>query len=324
MEDNNAVNPGIEQYLEPLIGAHVVQRRIRRLPKTSLEDPDVSSYFLYPAFEAGKPGIDALVRAMKLEILAFCTTKQERAKAQAKDRESGLDSFETQMLIDSARSLFIKAAGGRANSGEGGELLLFAFIEHFLRAPIILSKMRLKTNTQMPVHGSDGVHARWDSEGNRLVVIFGESKVHATLPAALKSAAESVGSFVTNVDGRKSHELQLTTNHVDLDGFPESCKEALIRYLHPFATEEGARREDRFAILLAYTSEGYAKLDKVAMAKAEAAFTEDYNRKLASALRLAKKHLADAGVALEQVDLFILPMPSVQEFRDKFDEVLRG
>jgi hypothetical protein len=228
------------------------------------------------------------------------------------------------MLIDNARNLFIQATGGRANSGEGGELLLFAFIEHFLHAPIILSKMRLKTNTQMPVHGSDGVHARWDSAKNNLVVIFGESKVYGTLPDALKSAAESVGSFIANADGRKDYELNLTTKHVDLDGFPEACQDALIQYLHPFATEEGSRREERFAILLAYTSTGYGELDKVAMAKAEAVFQADYNEKLASALRLAKKHLAAAGVTLEQVDLFILPMPNVQEFRDKFDEVLRG
>ncbi|CAE6753001.1 DUF1837 domain-containing protein [Paraburkholderia nemoris] len=324
MEDNNTVSSEFEQYFEPLLGAHVVQHRIRRLAKTDLADPAVSAYFLYPAFENGRPGVDALVQAMKLEIPSFCTTKQERAMAQSKDRESGLGIFETQMLVDGARDLFIKATGGRANSGEGGELLLFAFIEHFLRAPIILSKMRLKTNTNMPVHGSDGVHARWDNEGNRLVVIFGESKVHATLPAALQSAAESVGSFVANVDDRKNHELLLTTRHIDLDGFPLAYQDALKQYLHPFATEEGAQREDRFAILLAYTSAGYANLDKVAIAKAEAAFQKHYSGKLASALKLAKKHLADVHIALEQVDLFILPMPSVQEFRDKFDEALRG
>lgn len=324
MDDKNAVNSGIEQYFEPLLGTHIVQHRIRQLPKPSSVDPAVSAYFLYPAFEGGKPGVDALVRAMKLEIPGFCMTRQERASAQAKDRESGLNIFETQMLIDNARDMFVQATGGRANSGEGGELLLFAFIEHFLHAPIILSKMRLKTNTQMPVHGSDGVHARWDSASSNLVVIFGESKVYATLPEALRSAAESIGSFVANADGRKDYELQLTTKHVDLDGFPEACKDALIQYLHPFATEEGSRREERFAILLAYTSNGYGQLDTVAMAKAETVFQADYNEKLASALRLAKKHLANAGVTLEQVDLFMLPMPSVQEFRDKFDEVLRG
>lgn len=323
MRDYETDIPGIAQYFEPLIGAHMVQRRITRLSERTSLEPGVSAYFLYPAFEGGKPGIDALVRALKYEIPGFCTTKKDRARAKANDA-AGIDMLETQMLIDRARSLFIKATGGKANSGEGGELLLFAFIEHFLRAPIILSKMRLKTSTQMPVHGSDGVHARWDSEGNRLVVIFGESKVYATLPDAMKSAAESVGTFANNIGGRKHHELQLTTDHIDLDGFPDQCKEALIRYLHPFATEEGSDREDRFAILLAYNSEAYGKLTGVASAKAEDAFIKHYKSKMAPALALAKRHLAAANVAFEQADLFILPMPNVQHFRDSFEEVLRA
>ncbi|MBJ9753055.1 HamA C-terminal domain-containing protein [Burkholderia cepacia] len=324
MEANNAVNSSIEKYFKPLIGKHIVVNRIRQISTGGTLEPSVSAYFLYPAFERGKPAIDALIEALKLEIPAFCTTKQERAKALAKDRAGGLETFETQMLVDKARRLFIKATAGKRDSGEGGELLLFAFIEHFLEAPIILSKMRLKTNTQMPVHGADGVHARWDSESNQLVVIFGESKVHASIHGALRAAAESVGSFVADVEGRKTHELLLTTDHVDLDGFPDEYKEELIRYLHPFATEEGARRQERFAILLAYTSKGYATLDRLTAAEAERAFLDDYNTKLSPALRLAKKHLAQAGVELDTVDLFILPMPNVQEFRDKFDEVLGG
>jgi hypothetical protein len=324
MEENNEVNPGFEQLFKPLIGKHHVLNRIRRLPTDGEFDPAVSAHFLYPVFERGKPAIDALIEALKLEIPAFCTTKQERAKALAQDREGRWDTFETQMLIDKARRLFIKATAKKKDSGEGGELLLFAFIEHYLGAPIILSKMRLKTNTQMPVHGADGVHARWDSEGNRLVVIFGESKVHATIHGALKAAADSIGSFVADVNGRKTYELELTTTHIDLDGFSEEYKDELIRYLHPFATEEGTRRHERFAILLAYTSSGYAKLDKVKAAEAEKAFVADYTEKLLPALRLAKKHLGEAGVELETVDLFVLPLPDAQVFRDKFYEVLGG
>lgn len=325
MEENKAVNPDFEQFFKPLIGKHIVLNRIRRLSPVEEFAPTVSAHFLYPAFERGKPAIGALIEALKLEIPAFCTTKQERAKAFAQDREGGgFETFETQMLIDKARRLFIRATAGKKDSGEGGELLLFAFIEHYLGAPIILSKMRLKTNTQMPVHGADGVHARWDSDSNQLVVIFGESKVYASIQKALKAAAESIGSFVADVNGRKNYELELTTAHVDLDGFPEECKAELIRYLHPFATEEGTRRHERFAVLLAYTSSGYTKLDKVKATDAEKAFIEDYNEKLLPALRLAKKHLGDVGVELDAVDLFILPLPDAQEFREKFYEVLGG
>ncbi|USS85612.1 DUF1837 domain-containing protein [Fructilactobacillus myrtifloralis] len=44
------------------------------------------------------------------------------------------------------------------NDGEGGEILLYSFLEGDLKAPKILSKMPLKTNSNHYVFGADGVH----------------------------------------------------------------------------------------------------------------------------------------------------------------------
>lgn len=51
------------------------------------------------------------------------------------------------------------------NAGEGGELLLYSFLEVHLGAPKILSKMELKTSSEHYVHGTDGVHLLEVSEG---------------------------------------------------------------------------------------------------------------------------------------------------------------
>lgn len=63
------------------------------------------------------------------------------------------------------------------SSGEGGEVLLYSFLECHLDAPKLLSKLELKTAGDDYVKASDGVHIRW-TEGDGLEVIFGESKMH--------------------------------------------------------------------------------------------------------------------------------------------------
>ena len=52
------------------------------------------------------------------------------------------------------------------NKGELGELILYTFLEGNLQAPKILSKMSLKTSSNMFVNGADGVHLLKISENN--------------------------------------------------------------------------------------------------------------------------------------------------------------
>jgi len=75
-----------------------------------------------------------------------------------------------------------------ANAGEGGELLLYSFLEGHLGAPKILSKMELKTSSEHYVHGTDGVHLLEVGAGE-FQLIFGESKMYG-------DATGSVGSSV--------------------------------------------------------------------------------------------------------------------------------
>lgn len=58
-------------------------------------------------------------------------------------------------------------------TGEIGELILFMLLESNNITQII-SKMRLKTNKNMPIHGPDGVHVEI-KEGN-LIFHYGEAK----------------------------------------------------------------------------------------------------------------------------------------------------
>ncbi|ALU91512.1 hypothetical protein Hrubri_4367 [Herbaspirillum rubrisubalbicans M1] len=313
-----------EPHFDGLLGNRKVDARVRKCEIHEEGLPPVSAHFLYPVFRAGKPTVPELVKMLVREITGFCATKRQRREAKEKDFKSKYDSREWEDLADWAKGLFIKADASSGRSGEAGELLLYVFIEHYLKAPLVLSKMRLKTSPAMPVHGADGVHAMWDVDGKRLTMFFGESKLHERFSSAMSDAAESIGWLANNVNGRMDNELQLTTGHIDLDGFPAELQEYLLRYLHPYATEEGNRRNDRFAILIGYDYAAYEKLIAIAPDAAEERFLESYRENLRQKLEAAQSHLQRHNVSLASVDIFFLPLPGVKAFRDAFNEELRG
>ncbi|VXB56765.1 conserved hypothetical protein [Arthrobacter sp. 9V] len=80
------------------------------------------------------------------------------------------------------------------NAGEGGELLLYAFLEGHLGAPKVLSKMELKTSPELYVNGADGVHLL-EVDASNYQLIFGESKMYGDTKSkpgsSIKNAIES-------------------------------------------------------------------------------------------------------------------------------------
>ncbi|NKJ47644.1 hypothetical protein CIC12_13000 [Burkholderia sp. SG-MS1] len=316
------VNPG--PHFNRILGRHYVDARIRKMSVHEEGLPPVVAHFLYPAFKSGQPSVAELVKMLMGEITGFCATKKQRRNAKAIDAADPYDARETEELGRWAKALFIKAKESGSRSGEGGELLLYVFIEHFLKAPLVLSKMRLKTSPEMPVHGADGVHAMWETEGNRLAMIFGESKLHQTFASGMSEAAESIGLLAKDADGRMENELQLTTGHIDLDGFPAAMQEHLLKFLHPYATEESNSRVDRYAILVGFDFHAYQKIAEKPVAEAEAEFVKLYQRNLKTSLTTAKSHLNAHSISLASVDLFLFPLPDVQAFRDAFDKALYG
>jgi len=108
--------------------------------------------------------------------------------------------------------------------GELGELLLYAFLESHLKAPKILSKYEIKTANNDYVKGADGVHLlKLDNLDYQL--IFGESKLYATLKEGIDAGFVSILEFL---DKRKDgYEMNL----VDTELFKEAYNDALYAKL---------------------------------------------------------------------------------------------
>lgn len=312
------------KHFAKLLGRHRVIDRINILKIDEDELPSLSATFLYPKFRQNKVLIDELCKLLVGRITGFCSTKKEIKEAKLKDQEYEYETGATDALNDRARRLFIKARKCISRSGEGGELLLFVLIEEILKAPLIVSKMRLKTNTQMPVYGSDGIHARWDDQKNTLVLYLGESKLHKTLSSAVTDALESILGIVQNIEERHDNEIEVAYAHKDFGEIPPALEEKLIKFLNPWEEEESTRRLERFAVLLGFDAAAYNEITKVSPSETEKIFAEIYKKNVKKTLQFIERKFKEADMHLENIDLFIFPVPSVDIFRKNFQERLYG
>lgn len=142
-------------------------------------------------------------------------------------------------------------------AGEGGELLLYSFLESHLAAPKILSKMELKTSYEHYVHGSDGVHLLQVSQ-NEYQLIFGESKMYANGHAGV------AGSVRHGIEAAFKSMSEIRKKHFDSDSWlveSELLKESvdsvdidLLKQilLPPAASPEVFRKSNAFGVFIGY------------------------------------------------------------------------
>ena len=181
--------------------------------------------------------------------------------------------------------------------------------EWILKAPQIVSKMYLKTNKNMPVYGTDGIHAAFDETTNRLLLFWGESKAHATLSNATSSALSSIKGFLNNAQEKR--EVDIVKDHYDLDGLSENAIEAIMDYLNPYS-EKSNERVAIFSCLLMYNApEEDQVLSEAEQIKLFRATTEEF-------IKGISEDISNKGLSASRFEFFLLPVPSVQDFRDKF------
>lgn len=156
-------------------------------------------------------------------------------------------------LIKKAVSRFVEY---NSNTGELGELLLYAFLECHLNAPKILTKLELKTSTSLYVNGSDGVHYLKLPNGN-YQLIFGESKTIDDLTAALRAAFTSISDFKnqTNKSGTNksgiNYEKSLISDNLIKETFNDDDANFVRSLIYP-SRHNTFRVDDAFGIFVGY------------------------------------------------------------------------
>jgi hypothetical protein len=249
------------------------------------------------------PRVNALAKTLAKHAMAFCIPRTRINEAAAYYAETGSPEKFSE-LESQARSLFTKLE----RSGEGGELLLYLLLEAVLSTPQILCKMPLKTNSEMHVHGADGVHARLLPNGN-LALYWGESKLYASANSAIDACFESVAPFLLDEGGTDVTERDLMLVRENVDAGDPDVTAALVRYFEDEAA--AAKVEFRGACLVGFSLDDYPD-----------PFGDDgktIQEQVVTAIGEWQKRIAhqigERKLGAFEFEVFCVPMPSVDDFR---------
>lgn len=302
--------------------------RIRTLEHTvSCECNGVVLRLHFPSFRQGQATVQELTDCIIRFLTQFAMPRTQVAAVSSLYGTVSEDDFiaHYSQLSESARRLFKQANEATNRNGEAGELLLYLLTEWVLSAPQIIAKMSLKTNRQMPVHGADGVHAKYCSEKGRLYLYWsekgrlylywGESKLYADVGQSISAAVRSI---VEALDPEKmKHEIELVQRNIDFSGLDDASKQAFLRYLDPFE-EAYNERYDVTTCLIGFDFEAFKSIAPSDADSAEAKFAGLAQEKLKEIAPKVSSKLVEAGLAGRPLEIFFFPVPSVQEFRDLF------
>jgi hypothetical protein len=271
----------------------------------------------FPSFRQSQPTVHELIDTIVHYLAPFALPRSE---CQAVDKLYGnaeIEEFKLRhsQLLERAKSLFIRANKTTKRNGEAGELLLYLLTERIVGAPQLIAKMSLKTNPQMPVHGADGVHVRYSKSDGRLLLYWGEAKLHGKVTDAISAAVKSITEGLQ--PEKLKHEIELVQRNIDFAGLDTTEKEALLKYLDPF-DETYNERHDIITALVGFDFTGFAAVATLDASKAEGEFTQLAQQRLAELAPKLAEALKGAGLEGRPIELFFFPVPSVDKLREIF------
>lgn len=276
-------------------------------PSNTFDESDISLTFHYIRFRNNLPRIDNFISKLCDLIISFCLSR---------DKYSEISHDQVRSLYLEAKRKFAEPANNR--SGEPGELIIFYLLEGYMQAPQIMSKMSLKTNQQMHVHGADGVHM--DLEGENIQLYFGESKLYKSYTAAVTDAIDSVKNFVEPIENKgtytqRNYEISILSNNLDIPA--GRLRDLVIKTLDPYQKEHSNLNYVHACFI------GF-DLEEIKESCDKQAFINIYEEKAKSCYKNVKKKIeSDPELKKLQWHFFFMPFDSVEEFRQKFFNELK-
>ncbi len=295
----------------------VLSPRLRQIDHSVSTDQESLTLRLhYPSLRGTQATVGELIDVITLFMAHFSLPRKQVEAVYA--RKDDLEPFElhTQLnrLNQEAITLF-KRVRSSTSSGEAGELLLYLLTEWIIGAPQIIAKMSLKTNPRMPVHGADGIHVKFVAETGKLLFYSGEAKLFGRLDQAIASAVKSISEGLDHEKAR--HELELVRRNLNFAGLDPAAEGALLKYLDPFE-EESNKRIDVITCLIGFDFDGYGALES--QEDTRAAFEALAVAHLAKAAPKINAAFKRAGLDQQWVEMFLLPVPSVEDLRNRFQD----
>ena len=266
----------------------------------------IETHFYYVRFRDGSPRELDLLDFLASNIVPYCLRRS--------------DLTPEKLTPTKVRKLYLKAKNSFQNdntkTGEAGELLAYTIIEGYLQAPKIITKMALKTNRAMPIHGSDGVHLHIDGSGG-VYLHFAEAKMYGKLLDAIRSALESVHTAVSqgsDLSSALDDEIELIESNLDIPSGP--LREFVSGVLNPWSKLRDNLKYCHTCII------GFDIPPQRIMSSAGE--VEVFLQELADTIEcyLLRKIREDPLLPRQRWCVFFIPFTSVQKFRESFLKML--
>lgn len=261
----------------------------------------------------GRIQLRRLAEFMRHAAADYAISRSKLAEAKARDAKFHSTAAVAE-LVEQAKRSFTDLA----RTGEGGELLLYLLAERFLKLPQIICKMDLKTDPQMHYHGADGVYAGITPDGI-LKLYWGESKVYAQAADAISACLASLAPYLLEQEyegAERERDLILLSDKADLHN--ESLTSALRKYFDRSSPMSNRVRYCGVALVgfgvSFYPGEGAtAVAEEIVSAVKEA---------LAGWVEAIGTGIVANKLESLEIEFLCVPLPSAQDFRNVFLEVM--
>lgn len=309
------------KLLDPINGVDNVLKEVAVTPL--LEQPRL----LFLRMQEHIPQVNALSELLVDQLVNYVIplSKRREAFAQSSKSATGGDMAAVSRLRREAKRLLItynEKHPGRY--GEVGELIAYVVAVRYLGAAQLGAKMALKTSSEMPVHGVDGLHGSQADDGSVLFYLL-ESKL---VPDATDASREMVKSIAEHQADRSRmlNELRLVSDLSNLDSLDGEAREAAKSFFNSY-TGDGShlRRRDIHVGSLVFSESAFQDKLPRDLKKPPEIHEEHLEKLYAAKHDVFSKNLknqADAkGVDLGGCIVFLIAIPDVNEFKKIFAEL---
>lgn len=263
----------------------------------------------------GRPRVNDFINYIATKTLEYSIPRSEIAKAKEYFEKHKSPSKLSELDVK-AKKLFTDIA----NTGEGGEILLYILVQEFLKIPQLFCKMPLKTNPQMHYHGVDGIHAEYDSTTDMLALYWGESKIYQNLSIAITNCFDSLKDYLQiagGSDAPQERDLQLVKDNLDLN---DSKLEDAIKKYFDKGDPLFNKMQYRGICLIGFDYDKYPRtpnhINSSILKELIIAEVNNWDTSLENGI---KKHThLDTFI----IHVFLIPFPSANTFRVEFLKAL--
>lgn len=265
----------------------------------------------------GNPRTNDLIEFVLTKIVDYSIPKKQQDEAREFLERTG-SSSKILELERRAKQLFVDLE----KTGEFGEMLLYILVQEILELPQLISKMTLKTSGKLHYQGADGIHVKYEKKDDRLSLYWGESKMEKTANNALKHCFESLQGFLLDPKGHDSTQTRdlhlISSNLIENTNNPD-LEKILVRYFD---------LDDDLSNKLNYKGICFVGFDDDVypnnpLEKVTSDLVSSFQSKISNWLNTAGKHIkSHVNLKKFEIHVFIIPFPSVQEFRDHFLKIL--